>query len=264
MKVLLADCDIRAVEIYERYLKNLETEKGKDNSVKNWWFSSIGKPEFADKFKSVLSKTGLHIDGDSVTLAYRKKLIVNFDYHAYKNVVSIKYPESVFDFGLVYDNETYRFKKSDGKVSYEHEINDPFATERKIIGAYGIIKNKTGEFFETLNLDDIQKMRNTSTMKGIWEAWFDRMVLKSVIKRICNANFHDIVKDVLSIDNEAERPENALIMDLVQIELQNCVNKEDIAKVYHANKSKVANLVQFTNLCTERREEIEKGGNDGN
>jgi len=207
MKELLKDYPKEQVSIFVSYLKKLESEI-KDGKKVNWWFGKIEKDEFADAFKKVASQ-GLFIDGDTITLNYRKKLLITYDYHAYMNRILILYPETKFDFGLVHKGDTFTLRKESGKVIYKHEILNPFASNEDIIGAYGIIKNTKGEFVETLNLNDIAKMKQSSMMTYIWDKWYDRMVLKSVIKRICTIHFKDEIKIIDNEDNEMNDPNKA-------------------------------------------------------
>lgn len=255
MRTLLKNYPLDKVQGFESYLKQLETEKDKGGNSKNWWYKNITKEEFANVFKRVASK-GLYIDGDSVSLAYRKKLVINFDYHAYKNKVLITYPESTFDFGLVYQGDKYTFAKESGKVIYSHKMADPFNTNKVLIGAYGIIRNSKGEFIELLTISDIEKMKNTSMMKSIWDTWFDRMVLKSVIKRICNVYFHDITKDIDEEDNEQNEPANATIPDLIQAKIIAAETEEDLTYIYHTYKGDVEDQEAFVNMLSVRKKEI--------
>lgn len=216
MKELLKDYPQEKVGIFIAYLQKLETAIEKDGKKTNWWYSKIEKEGFANAFKKVAS-TGLYIDGDTITLNYRNTLVITYDYHAYMNKIKLVYPETLFDFGLVHDGDTFNMKKETGKVIYSHIIKDPFASSDKIIGAYGVIKNSKGEFIETINLSDIEKMKNSSKMGFIWKTWYDRMVLKSVIKRICSTHFKDIIKEIDEEDNLQNDP-NMATKELTEIQ----------------------------------------------
>jgi hypothetical protein len=255
MKQLLKDYDSQKVAIFCGYLNQLETELDKDKKPKNWWFKNVTKQQFADAFKKVY-ETGLFIDGDSVTINFRNKLVITYDYHAYKNKILFSYPDTIFDFGVVFAGDEFLFRKESGKVIYSHKINDPFKVGKDIVGAYGIIKNKRGEFLELLNMSDIAKMKNTSTMKNIWEAWFDRMVLKSVIKRICTIHFKDITKEIDIIDNETNEPERATIDELLLVDIDKAETNEQLSKIYNANIGIVADKEQFLKVLTTRKTKI--------
>lgn len=258
IKKLLKNYDSEKVDIYISYLQNLKTEKTKDGKLANWWFDKVSEQDFANVFKKV-ANTGLFIDGDSITLNYRKKLVITYDYHAYKNKVMLSYPETIFDFQIVYKDDSFTFRKESGKVIYSHTIANPFDTKKEIQGAYGVIKNRKGEFIEFLTMDDIDKMKNTSLMKNIWNTWFDRMVLKSIIKRICNIHFKDIVKDIDTIDNETNNLNATNINELIQKDIENAKTQEDLTKIYNENIGTIEDVEGFINLLTEKKKEIKNG-----
>ena len=255
MKQLLKNYDINKVHIFIAYLNILDLEKDKDGKQKNWWYSKVSKEEYANAFKKVF-ETGLFIDGDSVTLNYRKKLIITYDYHAYKNKIALTYPETIFDFQNVYKGDNFIFRKESGKVIYSHTIANPFDINKELIGAYGIIKNSRGEFIETINVADIEKFKNTSTMKNIWHSWYDRMVLKSIIKRICSVHFHDITKGIDSIDNETNEPGRANISDLIQKEIESASTQEELTNIYKANISGIEDTEAFIKMLGDKKSEI--------
>lgn len=132
-----------------------------------------------------------------------KKLnYTTIDYHTYKNRLLEVYPESTIDIQLVYHSDKFSFKKESGKVVYSHEILEPFAKDKKIIGGYCVIKNKLGEFLEIMNDPEIQKCKQVARMKNIWNTWESEMYLKTIIKRACKRFFYDIVKDIEDEDNK--------------------------------------------------------------
>lgn len=189
------------VGIFLNFLNQLEN-KTKDGKKVNFWFGNVTELQYIDLYKKV-AKDKIFIDGDTITLEYRSgALTVRYDYHAYKNIVLSVYPETIFDVQLVCEGDDFSFRKESGKVIYSHKINSPFANKREIIGAYAIIKNSRGEFLETINLSDIEKMRKVARTQDVWTNWLDRMILKSVVKRICNFHFKDIVSNVEKLDNE--------------------------------------------------------------
>lgn len=255
MKELLKMFDPNKVDIFISYVNLLKTELDKDKKLKNWWANSQTDIAYADLFKKVYA-TGLFIDGDSVTINFRGKMIITYDYHAYKNKVLLTYPETLFDFSVVYEGDIFDFRKESGKVIYSHKLNNPFAIDKIIVGAYGIIKNSKGEFIELLNMPDIQKMKNTSQMKNIWDAWFDRMVLKSIIKRICSTHFKDIIQDIDRIDNETNEPERATIEELILNDIDSAITEAELTKIYKDKINLVANKEEFLKVLGKRKKEI--------
>ena len=238
------------VDVYQNYIKALKKDE------KTTWARTVSETDFEAIFKKVAA-TGMYIDGESITLASLKgKLVVNYDYHAYKNKVLLTYPETIFDFGIVYEGDDYSFSKESGKVAYSHKMNNPFKTDKKIVGAYGVIKNSRGEFVETINMADIDKMKRSSKMSFIWDTWFDRMVLKSIIKRICSVNFKDIVQDVDAIDNEANDPNRVSIPQNIIDEIDEAKTQADLTAIHSKFINTVEDKNVFLSMLTAKKQEI--------
>jgi len=194
--------DASKVAVFVQYLKELHEEKNKQGQLKNRWAKNVTDEQYVTIYEKVAIDDPLYIDGETITLNYRGKLKVTYDYQAYKNKLLVVHPESVLDFQLVYKDDTFAFSKQSGKVTYSHKIANPFDTKKEIIGAYGVVKNSRGEFIEFLTLDDIKKMRAVAQTDNVWKTWFDRMVLKSVIKRSCRVHFFESFKNIEELDNE--------------------------------------------------------------
>lgn len=190
------------VNIFYDYLIKLSIDP------KSNWVNLVHDQQLIIAYEKV-SKTGLTIDGESVRLEYRAKtneVYASYDYHAYKNRVLVRYPETIFDIQVVHHGEEFTFSKENGKVHYKHNFGNPFLTNKQIVGAYCIIKNQRGEFIELINQDDIQKFRASAKTTSIWDAWLSEMVKKSVVKRACKTHFKDLVADIEEIDNENYDP----------------------------------------------------------
>ncbi len=251
---------------YIAYLRKMECEQKKENGryvLANPWMKDVSDQLAIDLFRTVESK-GLNIDGDTVLIQKRGMTIVpDYTYKAYKNLVLLKYPDTKFDFGIVYNGDSFAFRKESGRVLYQHIFGDPFQRGRQVIGAYGIIKNASGEFIETINIDDIQKFRNISKMQSIWEAWFDRMVLKSVIKRICHISFSDIVKDIEAEDNENYDLDLVNIACEIQNELASCKTIDEVRAFYEKHRLTTKNMNELTTICSKRKNEILNASKNG-
>jgi hypothetical protein len=243
------------VNRYVNYLMFLEVETDKNKKIVNWWFNDVKEHQFIDVYIKV-AIDGLSIDGETITLQYRKKLIISYNYQAYKNKVLLIYPESIFDMQLVHKGDSFSFRKESGKVIYSHEIKEPFKRDKEIIGTYCIVKNSRGEVLETLEMEEVAKMKNTSKMKGIWDAWFGEMVLKSVIKRACKRHFRDITTNMDNLDNEGYEPENVTIDSLIQTKISEVKTFDELGTLYHKEEGNVKDKVRFTQLLGDRREEL--------
>jgi recombinational DNA repair protein RecT len=180
------------VSKYCNYLTKLIGEKV-------WWLKELTEKIAIDLFKQV-AETGLMIDGETITLKYQSGIKIEFGYQAYKKRVLTIYPETIFDMQLVRETDVFKFSKENGKVTYKHDIGEPFS-EKPIIGAYCIIKNQKGEFLELISKKVLMDIREKAKTKTIWDAWLSEMALKSVIKRACKRQFHDITNKIDKIDN---------------------------------------------------------------
>jgi hypothetical protein len=144
---------------------------------------------------------GLLVDGINVVITGKNMAMVTF--HGYKNKVLQTYPETHFDIQLVREGDEFTVAKESGAVVYQHNIGNPFVeTEPPIIGAYIVFKNKRGEFIETLNKTDYEKMKDASRQKFLWGQWESEFWLKSVIKRACKRHFYDVVEEIDKYDND--------------------------------------------------------------
>lgn len=251
MRHLLTEYDNKKVDAFISYVNILKS----DLDGKTSWAKSVSDNQYSDIFKLEASK-GLYIEGDSITLQWRKKLCVSYDYHAYKNRVLAAYPDSIFDFEIVYEGDEFSFEKEEGKVIYSHKIKNPFDNKKVILGAYGIIKNKRGEFIEVLTVNDIAKMKAASKMAYIWNTWYDRMVKKSIIKRICSVAFHDITDDLDRIDNENYNPVYSELEEEISTEIKAAETNEKLTEIYKQYISKNINRKAFIEAIKNRREEI--------
>ena len=253
--------DRQHIDLYVAYLKRLEVEKKKDRNsgtyvLVNPWFSHTKEEVFIDCFKAV-KQAGLWLDGDTVLLTQRGGMVVpEYTYIAFKNLVKVRYPETKFDHGIVYEGDQFQFRKENGKVLYSHVFGDPFKPQRAILGAYAIVKNSTGEFIECLTMEDIEKCKRTATTKNIWEAWFDRMVLKTAIRRVCHVNFKDVVAAIEEEDNKNYDSDLVSVSCDLQAELNACVTIEDIVAFYNKHKTDAANMNDLVAMCSKRKQEI--------
>lgn len=191
------------VATFLNYVRELETDKDSNGKLRAWWLSKIDESQLISAYQKV-AIDGLYIDGETITLTFRKKLQVTYDYQAYKNRMLMVYPETKIDLQIVKEGDTYSSWKESGKVHYMHKIKDPFAkvTPDNLKGSYVVIKNSRGEFLEELGPDDIAAMRGVSQSDNIWKKWYSEMVLKSVMKRACKRHFRDKFANMERLDNE--------------------------------------------------------------
>lgn len=258
IKADLIDYKVAEVEIFITYLKFLENEKKKDGNnyvIKNKWFANQNEQSFIDLYKKV-AIDNLFIDGDTITLQYKGKLMVSYNYQAYKNKLLNVYPETKFDIQIVHDGDEFSFKKESGNVVYTHELVNPFNKNLQIIGAYCIIKNQRGEFLETINVTDIDKFKSCAKTKNIWDAWESEMILKSVMKRACKRHFKDLVNNIDVIDNENNDLSLVNIDAELQKRIESCVTKDELNIIYKEENPKSKDKIALLKLLKKREGEL--------
>lgn len=188
------------VNQYADYCYRITIELDKEGKLKNPWASKKPATEYIKGFKLIDSQ-GLVFDGKHITW---QSTGITFDYVAFKNKMLIAYPESKIDVQTILEKDVFSVSKQNGKVIYSHDITDPLADEKAIVGAYCVIKNNRGEFLTTLNKPEIEKHKKSAKTQYIWNAWFKEMVLKTVIKKACKMHFDDIYETIMEVDNENE------------------------------------------------------------
>lgn len=255
------------VKVFVNYLNELQNAKDKQTQQpKNKWFGYFKAEQAIDLYKKV-ALDNLFIDGDTITLQFKGKVMPNYNYQAYKNRLLNVYPETLFDMQNVVQGDKFEFRKENGQVFYKHKLSSPFSDgEPNIIGTYCIIKNNRGHFIETLNKTEIEKMKNVAKTKNIWQQWYGEMVLKSVIKRACKRHFKDKFTNIETLDNENYDLELSETPFDLQVEITKCSTFDELNNFYKENKDSVEDEVTFMKLLGERKQELiqeQNGGKDG-
>jgi len=249
----LSEYDQYHVERYINYCGKLLADNKQE-----WWMKKRSEKQLIDYFKAV-SRDGLVLDGEDITLISTG---VSYNYVAYRNKMLLSYPESVIDLQLVYDGDSFRFKKESGKILYTHEIANPFDDdkEKKIMGGYCIIKNNRGEFLTTLSKAEIEKHRKVAKTDAIWSSWLIEMCLKTVIKKGCKQHFKDIYGNIETIDNENYDLGQPLGITVeTKSEIEEIKTLEDLEKYYRANIDKNAGVKKdFNKAVSARKAQIEE------
>lgn len=181
------------VQQYISYCAALEQDS------KGWWMKEESVRKLQTYFEQV-KREGLVFDGQHVSLNKRG---ITYDYVAYKNKLLSVYPEAKVDPRLVYEGDTFTYSYDSGKLSYTYKPSDPFKqAPGGIIGAYCVIITDRGQFMTTLSKEEIDKHRQVSLMKNIWEKWYREMAYKTVIKKACKDHFNDVFEAMNEEDNK--------------------------------------------------------------
>ncbi len=253
----LAEFDKEVVEKYANYCLSLLLKKDREGKITNPFIQSWKADKLVYLFRQV-AKDGLFIDGENITIDSRG---ISYNYKAYKNMLLIKYPETIIDHQLVYKDDVFHFAKENGKVRYHHEIANPFdQKDTDIIGGYCVIKNRRGEFVTTMGKEDIEKCRKVAKTDKIWKEWYKAMCLKTVIKSACSLHFQDIYQNILATDNatenDIENPQGISIEDKAKID--DIDNLAVLRKFYNDNKEKCSKVPDLLKYIQKRQAELKK------
>ncbi len=252
------------IENYLNYLKKLENEKNKEGNLKNKWFSYKSEENYIDYFKKV-ADLKLFLDGETVFIQQRG---VDFSYHAYKNLVLQKYPDTKFEIEIVTEGDNFSFVRENNKIIAKHEFsNNIFKKDRKILGVYTIIRNKKrGEHLEVINLQELQTIKSKAKTQYVWDEWFNEMAKKSVLKRACKRYYYDIVNNLDTLDNENYNLDN--ITDSkenlnLKNKVENIKNIENLKTYYAENIKKIKDTKNFNQLVMAKKKELENNNMRG-
>lgn len=222
--------------LYVNNAKAEEARKGEDKAKPVTANTSEMLIALAVKFWNM----DILIDGVNAIISGKNMAMVTFN--GYKNKVLKTYPETQFDIQLVREGDTFNFSKKDGHVHYDHVIGDPFSQSNKpIIGAYVVFKNKRGEFLEMLNKKDFDEMKKASKQSYLWGTWESEFWLKSVIKRACKRHFYDVIAEIDKNDNDdyglvagdapAPKPDDSKKIKETVLAIGNAETLEDARKI---------------------------------
>lgn len=200
LKKSLGDDYVREnVERFANYCVRLLVEKKRDKILKNPWMQKQSVENLDQYFRRVHNE-GLIFDGEDVTLTQQG---INYNYQAWKRKMMLTYPETIIDLQLMYEGDDFSFKKESGKVIYSHVLKSPFNhQDDDIIGGYIVIKNRRGEFLNTLSRAEIDKRRKVAKTDAIWKAWFKEMCLKTLARNGFSFHFKDEFQGMIKDDNE--------------------------------------------------------------
>jgi len=246
------------------HLTHLQTAKKKDGSLSYKWVCFLTNSKIIELYKKAINQK-LHIDGKHITIENRGgKIQLSYDYIAYKNRLLTIYPEAKFDFNVVYKSDDFSIAKKDGKVFYHHKINDPFSNkDSDVIGVYCIIKIITGDFFITLDREEINQLRKKATTDYIWKDWFKDMCIKSAIKKIVSKHFDDVYREINDTDNESINLNNPIDIELkLKQEIEAVDSLIELNSFYNEKKGDVENQKSFINMLAIRKAEIKSRDND--
>lgn len=255
---LLSDYPKEDVKVYLAHLEELWNKEEKDDDWKKkkanqWWLTDRTSEQFASYFVKV-SQEWLTFDGKHIVLQNRW---ISYDYVAYKNKMLKVYPESKIDIDLVYKWDTFSFSKDSGKVTYTHEIANPFdRKEADIQWGYVVIKNSRWEFLTLMSKADLEKHKATAKTQTIWKAWLAEMYRKTLMKKACSNHFKDEFQWIEEEDNKdydptVTTPQKRSYVD----EIDAIETLTELVAYYNAHEWL---WKEFAAECTRRKQEIQE------
>jgi len=117
----------------------------------------------------------------------------------------------------VYENDQFEVWNDDTGQHIKHWPT-PFKPRGELVGTYAVARTSTSTYVETLNLEEIERIRASSKSgeKGPWSVWYDRMAQKSALHRvkkrvpILDATIADSLRDPEEdLEAPVEAPEKA-------------------------------------------------------
>lgn len=255
---LLSDYPKEDVKVYLAHLEELWNKEEKDDDWKKkkanqWWLTDRTSEQFASYFVKV-SQEWLTFDGKHIVLQNRW---ISYDYVAYKNKMLKVYPESKIDIDLVYKWDTFSFSKDSWKVTYTHEIANPFdRKEDQIQWWYVVIKNSRWEFLTLMSKADLEKHKATAKTQSIWKAWLAEMYRKTLMKKACSNHFKDEFQWIEEEDNKdydptVTTPQKRSYVD----EIDAIETLTELVAYYNAHEWL---WKEFAAECTRRKQEIQE------
>lgn len=82
---------------------------------------------------------------------------------------------------IVRESDVFQYKGINSLPT--HEMN-PFADRGEMVGVYCVAKTTTGEYLvDVMTMDQIQQIKSCAKTQKVWDAWFEEMAKKAIIKR---------------------------------------------------------------------------------
>jgi hypothetical protein len=209
-------------------------QKDKDGSFKNRWLWNKDKVYF-EMIQEHLKKLNITLDGKHATITSKG---LTFDYIVYKNRLLQNYPKATIDLDLVFEGDTFEIRKESGKIIYNHEIANPFGkTLKSVIGGYCIVRiPDRGEFQTTMGLEELDKHKELSNMKYLYNSWWQELYKKTLLRKNLKFHFEDEFEDIQKIDDEGMDNQlsesKELTTEQIEKKLSKVKTKADISKLW--------------------------------
>jgi len=154
------------------------------------------------------SRFGISLDKNkkqAYLIPYGKECQLNISYIGMIDVVR-QITGSIIRAEAVREDDEY--ESISGSNPHIVHKKKPFS-QAPIIGFYAIVKINNIDYFEEMNLEEIEKCRNASRggKNTVWKTWYSEMARKSVIRRLVKKlplNADSQVSNITSFDERQE------------------------------------------------------------
>lgn len=129
-------------------------------------------------------------------------------YHGFEYVVRVRYPDFVGRAEFVFKDDEFELLRNDGIESYIHKpanpFNDKYETAQGLFYHYTYTDEvgKRHSIVYTLPMSEVQKSKSAANKKEIWNTWFYKMALKTIVRSALSAKFKTLVQPIEELDNE--------------------------------------------------------------
>lgn len=225
----------------------------------NSYLASIADKDSSSLKMAIINLAALHLTlNPQQKLAYlvprQGKVILDISYQGLKHIAIASGAIKNVIAENVYANDKFVYL---GRFQKPEHVFNPFAkiSDRgEIIGCYSIsFMNDDSIIVDTLSLEEIEKIRSSSelynkTKSGPWVDWFERMTLKTMIKRAeSNWPRNEIVSKAVALTNESGEGLDPSSMTLI-VESNSSNNQQE-----NANSDKVDDYaVSFVKKVIDR------------
>ena len=248
-----------------KYIKSImiEMEKSKSDKAKNLFdctplsiVTSVKKAidlglEIDGRGNGHLVKRSVNV-GTKNSPNFINECVFQIGYAGFIYAIKRALPDANIVVNLVKEGDILQISKSCDIEEYSHKVNDPFAGEDKIIGAYCYISftldGKKIAKIETMSKNEIDKIKSCAKTDFIWQKWYGEKAKVAVIRRACkilfaglnNENLNKIIeKDDEDYNLEEIKEEPKIIENLPVIDFEEENNKVEVVFINEEQQEQI-------------------------
>lgn len=123
-------------------------------------------------------------------IPYGDKVSLLIEYRGKLHIAKRDFALETYEIGLVIEGEEFEMDFKTGVVKHKRK-NFRKVTEQNLLGGFAVGKLKNGQIISLqFNKEDILLCREAATTKNVWNKWFEKMVLKTIVHQL----FDEIIK----------------------------------------------------------------------